>query len=232
MSRRPARARSRAAASSSARPIPTSSQTSRRDPRLSAWVSALVSTPGLTSVVDPEEAWRLHVDDALAAAPFVERGPVADVGSGGGSPGIPLAAAFPRLSVVLLEANRRRCEFLRSEAKRFPNVEVVCARAEEHARSRGRDAYATVVTRALAAPPVAAEWCLPLVAPGGRMILFAGEPELDRVATVSALLGGASPQAVPVQGMNRRCLVLVEKIAATPSGFPRRPGLARKRPLA
>lgn len=202
------------------------------DPRLERWLEALLATPGLTSVADAEEAWQLHVEDAVVAARLLERGPVVDAGSGGGSPGIPLAAARPDLEVVLLEASRKKCDFLERQARAFPNVRVVCARAEEHAASEGRDAYGTAVARALAPPVVAAEWCLPLVAPGGLCVLYTGEPELDRVARVTELLGGGPPAAEPAAGSERRHLVVIRKLVPTPAGFPRRPGLARKRPLA
>jgi 16S rRNA (guanine527-N7)-methyltransferase len=208
------------------------SSSDRSDPRLERWLAALVSTPGLTAHGELEAARREHVLDALAAAPFVESGPVVDVGSGGGSPGIPLAIARPDLEFVLLEARRRKCAFLESATTELPNARVLCARAEDHARGAGRDAYATALARALAPPPVAAEWCLPLVALGGLLILYTGEPAVEEVAAVADRLGGSSPTAVPVTGSERRHLVLVRKTAPTPPEFPRRPGLARKRPLA
>ena len=200
------------------------------DARLERWLAALLATPGLTSVRDPDEARRVHVEDALFAARLIERGPVVDVGSGGGSPGIPLAAARPDLRVELLEASEKKCAFLRTAAREFPNVSVVCARAEEHGRGAGRDAYATAVARALAPPPVAVEWCLPLVAAGGLLVLFAGEPD-ERAEKAARLLGGGVPEAVPVPGFERKHLLLVRKLEPTPSRFPRRPGVAKKRPL-
>jgi 16S rRNA (guanine527-N7)-methyltransferase len=202
------------------------------DPRLERWLEALVAEPGLTAVRDLAEARRVHVDDALAAAALVELGPVVDVGSGGGSPGIPLASARPDFGVVLLEARRRKCLFLERAAAAFANVRVVCARAEEHGRAEGREAYGTALAQALAPPPVALEWCLPLVRAGGRAILFAGEADLERAATAAAAVGGGEPRLVPLPGSERRGLLLVEKVAATPERFPRRPGAARKRPLA
>jgi 16S rRNA (guanine527-N7)-methyltransferase len=204
-------------------PIATSSS-SPNDPRLERWLRRLLDTPGLTSIGDLEEARRVHLAGSLAIAPLVARfpGPVVDVGSGGGAPGIPLASALPDREVTLLEANGRKCEFLESVAREFPNVGVVRGRAEEQETDR----FGVAVAKALAPPPVAAEWCLPLVAPGGAAILLVG-PSADReaVSRVSAQLGGGEAEAHP-EGL------VVPKLEPTPAGFPRRPGMARKRPLA
>jgi 16S rRNA (guanine527-N7)-methyltransferase len=171
------------------------------------------------------------VEGALAAASLLERGPVVDVGSGGGSPGLPLAVARPDLHFVLLEATRKKCAFLEQHAAAFRNVEVVCARAEEHAAGEGRERYGTALARALGPPPVALEWCLPLVAVGGLCLLYAGQIE-DDLGPVAEQLGGGRPELAPVAGTERRSLVLVRKVAPTPPRFPRRPGVARKRPLS
>jgi 16S rRNA (guanine527-N7)-methyltransferase len=203
------------------------------DPRLEQWLDAVLAGPGLTAAKDRLEAARVLVDDALAAAALVDDGPVVDVGSGAGSPGIPIAVARPDLHVDLLEAQRRRCDFLRSVARELPNVGVVCARAEEHGRGDGREAYGTAVAQALAEPAVAVEWCLPLVRHGGRAILLVGEADADRVAAASREVGGGPPELVPLPGSGpRRRLLLVPKTGGTPERFPRRTGLARKRPLA
>jgi 16S rRNA (guanine527-N7)-methyltransferase len=121
--------------------------------------------------------------------------------------------------VVLLEAEQRRCEFLRTWAP--PNAAVVRGRAEE----QETDWAGTTLAKALAAPPVAAEWCLPIVRPGGAALLWVG-PSADRagLARVAAALA-AEPEDAP-EGF-----ALLRKVAPTPPGFPRRPGIARKRPL-
>ncbi len=108
---------------------------------------------------------------------------------------------------------------------------VVCARAEEYARGVGRDAYGVAVARALAPPPVAAEWCLPLVRPGGLAIIYVGRTvaPLDRVAHE---LGAEGPETIPKSGSESRQLLVFRKLEPTPERFPRRPGLARKRPLS
>jgi 16S rRNA (guanine527-N7)-methyltransferase len=202
------------------------------DPRLERWLESVLGTPGLTAVRDSGEALRALVDDALAAGELVEEGPVVDVGSGGGSPGIPVALARPELHVDLLDSQRRKCDFLEEASRELDNVSVVCARAEEHGRAAGRDAYGTALAQALAAPPVALEWCLPLVRPGGRVILLAGEVDLPAAATASEAVGGGAPKLLPLPGSERRSLLVVPKAEPTPERFPRRPGAARKRPLA
>jgi 16S rRNA (guanine527-N7)-methyltransferase len=197
-----------------------------RDERLDRWLAALVDTPGLTAVSDPGEAKRLHLEAALEAAPLIEGGRVVDVGSGGGSPGLPLAAARPDLRFDLLESARKKCDFLSRWVSEFENASVVCARAEEHARGPGRDAYGAALARALAPPPVAAEWCLPLVAPGGRAILFVG-PSADEAAVERV----AAELAAEIEDAPTGFLLL-RKMGPTPERFPRRLGMARKRPLA
>ncbi len=188
---------------------------------LDDWLAALLVTPGLTAIRDPAEARRVLLEDSLRAVPLVERydGPVVDVGSGGGAPGIPVAAVLPERHVTLLEANGRKCEFLRRFAP--PNAVVVQGRAEEQEPDR----FGVALAKALAPPPVAAEWCLPLVAPGGAAILFVGPTaDHDHVGRVAVALAAELVESPPG-------FLVLEKRGPTPPGFPRRPGMARKRPL-
>jgi len=176
----------------------------------------------LTAIRDLEEARRVLLDDSLRGIELVrsESGPVVDVGSGGGAPGIPLALALPEREFVLLEAQERKCAFLRRHAPR--NARVVWGRAEEQAV----DWAGCALAKALAPPPVAAEWCLPLVRVGGAVVLWVGptaEPEV--VAAVAEKLAG---EVESVTGG----FVVLRKTGPTPEGFPRRPGMAKKRPLA
>jgi 16S rRNA (guanine527-N7)-methyltransferase len=194
------------------------------DERLRRWLTALLSTPGLTSLRDPAEARRVHIEDSLRGLEVVRgfAGPIVDVGSGGGAPGIPLAAALSDRDVTLLEASARKCAFLERAARGFPNVRVVRGRAEEQAPDR----YGVAVAKALAPPTVAAEWCLPLVRPGGAAVLWVGPTaDADRVARVAERLAGELADAPPG-------FLVVRKLGPTPPGFPRRPGVARRRPLA
>jgi 16S rRNA (guanine527-N7)-methyltransferase len=188
---------------------------------LEAWLAAVVATPGLTSLRDLAEARRVLLDDSLRGLDLVQRfdGPIVDVGSGGGAPGIPLAYALPDRDVALLEANGRKCAFLREHAP--ANARVIQGRAEE----QEVDAYGVALAKALAPPPVAAEWCLPLVRPGGAAILWVGpSAEAERVAIVATRLAGELEEA---DGF-----LVLHKVGPTPEGFPRRPGVAKKRPLA
>ena len=176
----------------------------------------------MTALRDPVEARRVLLDDSLRGVPVVGRfdGPIVDVGSGGGAPGIPLAHAFPAREVVLLEAERRKCEFLERLAP--VNARVVWGRAEE----QPTDWAGVAVAKALARPPTAAEWCLPLVRPGGAAVLWVGPTaEADRVSRVAERL--ASELEEHAGG-----LLVLRKLGPTPDGFPRRAGVAKKRPLA
>ena len=162
------------------------------------------------------------VDDSLRALELVAGapGPVVDVGSGGGAPGIPLAHALPDREVVLLEAERRKCAFLEEWAP--ANARVVWGRVEE----QGTDWAGAAVAKALARPPTAVEWCLPLVYEGGAVILWVGpSAELEQIAAVAARVAGEVEES-PAG------LVVIRKTGPTPSGFPRRTGVAKKRPLA
>ena len=194
-----------------------------RSELLERWLDAVLVTPGLTALTDRDEARRVLLDDALAGAELVRRfeGPIVDVGSGGGTPGIPLAATLPEREVTLLEAERRKADFLERWTVELPNLRVVRGRAEE----QPLEGYAVAVAKALAQPPVAAEWCLPLVAAGGAVVLWVG-PSADAVAVarVAERLAGELADAPPG-------FLVLRKTGPTPPGFPRRAGIANKRPL-
>jgi 16S rRNA (guanine527-N7)-methyltransferase len=187
------------------------------------YLRALVATPGLTAIRELDEARRVLVDGSLRGLELVRSygGPVVDVGSGGGVPGIPLAAALPDVEFTLLEAEERKVNFLRRWEARLPNVRVIRGRAE----SQATDVYRVALARALAQPPVAAEWCLPLVEPGGAAILWVGSSaDAAPVARVAELLTAELDDSRPG-------FFVLRKHGPTPPGFPRRVGVARKRPL-
>ena len=191
---------------------------------LERWLEDVVATPGLTALPDVDSARAVLLDDALRAAPLVaaSAGDVVDVGSGGGSPGIPLAVALPDRRFALLEAEQRKSDFLERATAELPNVDVIRGRAEE----QPPDAYGVALAKALAKPPTAAELCLALVRPGGTAILWVGETaDVAHVQRVAERL--ASSLESVAEG-----LVVLRKHGPTPAGFPRRPGMAKKRPLA
>ena len=191
------------------------------DERLQRWLRAVLTTPGLTAIDELDEARRVLLEDSLRGVDLAREygGPIVDVGSGGGAPGIPLAHALPDRDVTLLEANGRKCDFLREWAP--SNASVVQGRAEEQETDR----FGLAVAKALAPPHVAAEWCLPLVRPGGAAVLWVGaSANADRVARVGERLASELVDGPPG-------FLVLRKLGPTPEGFPRRVGVARKRPL-
>jgi 16S rRNA (guanine527-N7)-methyltransferase len=191
---------------------------------LERWLEELIATPGLTALGTVADARPMLVRDALKAAPVIREadGLIVDVGSGTGSPGIPLAVAFPDREFVLLESQQWKCDFLRRVAGDLANVAVVWGRAEE----QPIDEFGVALAKALAKPPVAAELCLPLIRPGGITLLWIGEnADISGIAGVAERLGASLEDEV-------NGLLVLRKVSPTPAGFPRRTGMAKKRPLA
>ena len=199
--------------------------------RLASLVGLVCSTPvGITAIRDPAEAAARHVLDALSGLPAIDaapEGPLADVGSGGGLPGLVLATMRPDRETHLIEATARKAGFIAEAAAELElDVHVHAERSEELGRGGLRDACACVVARALAPPPVAVELCLPLCRPGGRVVLWSREHADDELAFAATALGGRVLEA--------ECpgVLVIGALAATPERFPRRPGMAAKRPLS
>lgn len=191
---------------------------------LERWLEETLATRGMTGLRDAAAGRRVLLDDAMLAMPTLTAnpGPIIDVGSGGGSPGIPLAAALPDRDVTLLEAERRKCRFLDRFAEGLPNLEIVWGRAED----QPVDMFGVALAKALAKPPVAAELCLPLVQPGGVAVLWIGKTaDTHAVARVADLLAARVEE-------HANGLLVLRKTGSTPTGFPRRAGMAKKRPLA
>lgn len=200
---------------------------------LLAYRDLLVAEPvSVTSVRDPAAAWDLHVADALTGLDVVARlgpGSVVDVGSGGGSPGIPIALAVG-IDVTLLEASAAKCDFLRrTTAALGLDCPIVHDRSEGYGRAVGREAFDLALARALAPPGAAAELCLPLVRVGGHVLLWTADTDVDALERIAAEVGGALVETVAVRA--NRHLILLAKRAPTPDRFPRRSGMATKRPL-
>jgi 16S rRNA (guanine527-N7)-methyltransferase len=208
---------------------------------LSELLDLLVTDPHApTSVRVPQRAVDDHLADALVALEFDEvrsAKSIADIGAGAGIPGLPLAVARPDAEVVLVESSRRKCEFIARAIERCgaTNARVACVRAESW--TEGRERFDLVTARALAALPVVAEYAAPLLRLGGALLAWRGrrDPAEEAAALQAADELGLElrepRRVVPYVGATNRHLQLLVKSAPTPARFPRRPGMARKRPL-
>jgi 16S rRNA (guanine527-N7)-methyltransferase len=144
-----------------------------------------------------------------------------------------LALVRPDRAIHLVESVQKKAAVLAAIAAELgaDNVDVRAERAEELGRGADRDRFGLAVCRALAPPPVAVELCLPLIRPGGRLVIWAGETDAGAVERAALALGGELELVEPAPG-ERRSFVVVAKTGPTPERFPRRPGMAGKRPLA
>jgi 16S rRNA (guanine527-N7)-methyltransferase len=209
--------------------------------RLARLLELVAAEPSaITTVRDPAVAVDVHVADSLDGlrVEAVRDGRVlADLGSGGGFPGLVLALARPTARVALVESVARKASFLRATATELGlgNVEVVQARAESWPAGIGRQDVVTA--RALAALPVLVEYAAPLLVEGGHLVAWKGRrdpaEEADGQAAAEALgLELAEVVRVPPRpGADERHLHVLRKVGPTPAGYPRREGRARKRPL-
>jgi len=193
-----------------------------------------------TTVRDVAAAVDRHVADSLVALELdVVRDArrIADLGAGAGWPGLALAAALPEAHVALVESAGRHCRYLERAvaAAGLPNVEVVHARVEEW--TAGAAAHDLVTARALAALPVLCEYAAPLLADGGALVAWKGEVPAEEVVAgaAAAEIVGLAPVDVravaPYPAAAGLTLHVFRKVAPTPDRFPRRPGMAVKRPL-
>lgn len=203
---------------------------------------AIVATDPLapTTVREPARIIESHVADSLVALelePVRNAAAIADLGAGAGFPGLALAIALPGARVTLVESNARKCAFIAraADACGLASASAVHARAEDW--RDGREACDLVTARALAAPEVVVEYAAPLLRLGGHAVLWRGRREADAEAAAdraAAELGLGAGEVRPVQPYptaEHRHLHVFAKRAPTPERFPRRPGMARKRPL-
>lgn len=208
--------------------------------RLAVLLELLAQPVAPTAVHEPARAVDVHVADALAGLEVDEvrcAARIADLGAGAGVPGLVLAAALPGAEVTLVEAVARKGGFLERAvaAMELANARVIVARAEGW--TEGRDRHDLVTARALAELPVLVEYAAPLLAPGGALVAWKGRrnPAEEADGAFAASVMGLEPSprlsVSPFAGVEDRHLYLYLKLGETPARFPRRPGIARKRPL-
>lgn len=226
-------------------PPPQLSEPARE--RLAAVVDLLAGDPTApSSVRDPADAWRVHIADSLSGLVVEELAVakrIADVGAGAGFPGTVLAAELPDAEVDLIEATTSKCEFMRRalDAAGITNASVICDRSETWATAAppdgGREAYDVVTARAVGRLSTLAELASPLLRPGGMLVAWKGrrdpdeEAEFGRAAERLAMTPEQVLAVGPFAGSRHRHLHTARKSGPTPSELPRRPGMAKKRPL-
>jgi 16S rRNA (guanine527-N7)-methyltransferase len=200
-----------------------------------------------TTVSDPEAALEVHVADSLSGLEVPELAAarrIADIGAGAGFPGLVLAIALPRAKVDLIESSGRKTAVIDRlvQATELPNARSVTARVEDWARippalGGGREAYDAVTARAVGPLAVLVEYAAPLLRIDGVLVAWKGvrdAAEEDAGAAAAAKVGMAVEEVLPVQpfpSSENRHLHVFRKLSPTPEGFPRRAGMARKRPL-
>jgi 16S rRNA (guanine527-N7)-methyltransferase len=193
-----------------------------------------------TTVREPSRALDIHLADSLVALELdaiATAGAVADLGAGVGFPGLALAVALPAVTVVLVESQSRKCEFLTriSAAAGVENAPVVCARAEEW--RDGLEGSDAVVARAVASQPIVLEYAAPLLRAGGSLVDWRGRRDDGEEAAASRAAAELGLELLeirrvePFEGATDRHLHVFTKVSPTPVRFPRRAGMARKRPL-
>lgn len=208
--------------------------------RLGVLLLALDDEHAPTTVREPAAGVGVHLADSLTGLELTdvrEASAIADLGAGAGFPGLPLALALPQARVALVESIARKCTFISAAAAeaRIENVEVVPARAEEWAAGIGR--HDVVTARALAPLSILVEYAAPLLRDGGVLVAWKGrrdDGEESDGARAASIVGLELEQVLPVSpyaGADHRHLHVLRKVAPTPERFPRRAGMARKRPL-
>ncbi len=196
----------------------------------------------LSSVTEPGKALEVHLLDSLSGTMVRELddpGRVVDIGSGAGFPGVPMAVARPQADFDLVDSVGRKTDFISRVVERLGlrNVRAVHSRSEELAASAGREAYRVATARAVAPLSALAELASPLLEPGGTLVAWKGGRDIDEedeLSAVSRLVAMEIDRVAPVRPFATsriRHLYVLKKTGPTPAGLPRRPGMARKRPL-
>lgn len=195
----------------------------------------------LTSLTDDLDIIDKHFVDSLLIFRYgqIEQGSkVADVGAGGGFPGIPIKIYRQDIRLLLLESIGKKTRFLEHITARLKleNIDLVNDRAEVIARSpEYREQYDLVVARCVAELPVLAEYCLPLVSVGGKFVAYKGHKAEEEVGDAEAALRALGGQFERIERddscVDGRALIFIGKVKETSKQYPRRPGMPKKRPL-
>lgn len=196
----------------------------------------------LTAITEPEEVYLRHFADsvALLACTDFSGKKVIDVGTGAGFPGLPLKIANPDIDLTLLDSLRKRVDFLQNtcDLLGLANVNCIHARAEEAATTpEFRDCFDIVVSRAVASLPMLCELCMPYVKPGGYFLAMKSKdysPELEGAKNAIGALQGRVERVweYTIEGTDLNyCVVVIKKLANTPSKYPRRFAKIQKNPL-
>lgn len=199
----------------------------------------------LTRITDRAAAEVQHIGDALTLLPFLPPGAhaIADVGTGGGVPGIPLAIVRPDAQVTLIESTKKKAAFLRETvaALALPNVSVDDRRAEQiGARGKKtRESFDIVIARAVATMIWLVEWCLPLTKKTGKMLAMKGPKGREELAAISGrtlrFLGANDKplvHAVLLPGTDERIIIQLDKVGHSDKRFPRDPTTAKGEPMS
>jgi 16S rRNA (guanine527-N7)-methyltransferase len=212
---------------------------SRLAVELLAWNESI----NLTAITDPDQIESRHFLDSISVLRAVNLQPgckVIDVGTGAGFPGLPLRIVNPKIALTCLESTGKKCDYIAQVARKLDmaDVNVVHGRAEEVGQDPAhRERYDVALARAVARMPVLVEYLLPLLRVGGKMIALKGESAAQEVSTAQhalRVLGGEMRRLIPVElpeVAETHYLVLIEKVAASPAQYPRRPGVPSRKPL-
>ncbi len=208
--------------------------------RMGLFLAMLLETTkqfNLTAITDPADAWHKHVFDSLTLMPWISAAAarrIADIGSGGGLPGIPLAISLPATKFVLMEATGKKVDFLKEAvlSLALTNVTVVNDRVETIGRDDAhRERYDMVIARAVGRLAVVAELAVPLTRVGGNVLAIKGGRATGEIKEAKRALHLLHSRVADTVTTPTGTIVVIEKLRSTPKAYPRRPGEPKKTPL-